>query len=206
MGTITNYSSLLQAITDWVDTPEIEQIADQMVQFVEADLNSRLRCREMIVRARTTSDAEYVRLPSDWAEAINLQIVGGMSPLRFVTLDESDIIKRQRSYTAPMFYSLMDGAIELVPAPADDLEIEMVYYGKIPALTTSNTTNWLLSRAPDVYLYGALTHAAPFLKNDARLQTFGQIYLARVSSLQEESQKSMHSGSPLISRTRRNYG
>jgi hypothetical protein len=205
MGTITNYSSLLQAITDWVDTPEIEQIADQMVQFVEADLNSRLRCREMIVRARTTSDAEYVRLPVDWAEAINLQIIDGVSPLRFVTLDESDIIKKQRSYTAPGFYSLMDGAIELVPAPADDLEIEMVYYGKIPALTTSNTTNWLLSKAPDVYLYGALTHAAPFLKNDARLQTFGQIYLARVASLQEESQKSMHSGSPLIARTRRAF-
>ena len=99
----------------------------------------------------------------------------------------------------------MNGAIELVPAPADDIEIEMVYYGKIPALTSINTTNWLLTRAPDIYLYGALTHAAPFLKNDARLQTFGQIYLARVDSIQEEAQKSMHSGSPLIARTRRTF-
>ena len=205
MGTITNYTTLLQAITDWVDTPEVEQVADQMVQFVEADLNARLRCREMIVRARTTSSAEYVQLPSDWAEGINLQIIDGSSPLRYVTLDESDIIKKAQNYTATQFYSLMNGAIELVPAPADDVEIEMVYYGKIPALTSVNTTNWLLTRAPDIYLYGALTHAAPFLKNDARIQTFGQIYLARVESIQEEAQKSMHSGSPLIARTRRTF-
>jgi len=205
MGTITNYTTLLEAIADWVDSPEVEQIADQMVQFVEADLNSRLRCREMIIRARATSSAEYVQLPSDWAEGINLQIIGGSSPMRYVTLDESDIVKKAQNYTATQFYSLMNGAIELVPAPANDVEIEMVYYGKIPALTSVNTTNWLLTKAPDIYLYGALTHAAPFLKNDARIQTFGQIYLARVESLQEEAQKSMHSGSPLIARTRRTF-
>jgi hypothetical protein len=81
----------------------------------------------------------------------------------------------------------------------------MVYYGKIPSLSDAAPSNWLLVKAPDVYLYGALTHAAPFLMDDARMQTFGQIYLARVQSLQDESQKSLHSGSPLIARTRRVY-
>jgi hypothetical protein len=205
MATITNYSGLLQAVSDWVNTPEIEQFADQMVQFVETDLNSRLRCREMIIRARTTSSAEYVALPPDWVEAINLNLVGAKSPLRYVTLDEADIVKSDRVYTATNFYSLMDGAVELIPAPSGNVEIEMIYYSKIPPLSDSNTTNWLLDRAPDIYLYGALTHAAPFLKNDARIQTFGQIYLSRVESLQEEAQKSLHSGSPLVARTRRAY-
>lgn len=205
MATITNYSGLLQAISDWVNTPEIEQFADQMVQFVETDLNTRLRTREMIVRATTTNDDEYVRLPIDFLEAINLQIVGGKSPLRYVTLDQADTIKHEKSYSDVAFYSLMNGAIELVPAPANDVEIEMVYYGKIPALTLSAETNWLLTKAPDVYLYGALTHAAPFMKNDARVATFGQVYLARVQSLLDESQTTLHSGSPLVARTRRTY-
>jgi hypothetical protein len=99
----------------------------------------------------------------------------------------------------------MNGAIELIPAPAVDIEIEMIYYGKIPALTDSNTTNWLLTKAPDVYLYGALTHAAPFLMDDQRISVFGNIYLKRVEELNQESQKSLHSGSPLIARTRRVY-
>jgi 23S rRNA A2030 N6-methylase RlmJ len=41
--------------------------------------------------------------------------------------------------------------------------------------------------------------------DDQRIAVFAQIYLARVQALQDESQKSLHSGSPLIARTRRVY-
>jgi len=205
MATITNYANLQSTIADYLNRADLTSQIQTFIQFAEADLNTRLRDRQMIVRAEATSDEEYVQLPSDWLEALNLQLVGGMSPLRYITLDESDIGNSTRALTSPTFYSLMNGAIELVPPPAHDVDIEMVYYGKIPSLSDAAPSNWLLVKAPDVYLYGALTHAAPFLMDDARMQTFGQIYLARVQSLQDESQKSLHSGSPLIARTRRVY-
>lgn len=206
MAQITNYTTLKQAIADWVNSPEIEQTSDQLIQFVEADLNTRLRCREMIVRATTNNSDEFVKLPTDWLEGINLQIQGGQSPLRFITLDEADIINASNAYTQTRFYSLMNGAIELVPPPGGYITIEMVYYAKIPALSDSVATNWLITKAPDVYLYGAMAHAAPFLKDDPRIATFSQMYLARVQAMQDESQKSLHSGSPLIARTTRVYG
>lgn len=205
MATITNYATLQSTIADYLNRADLTSQIQTFIQFAEADLNTRLRDRQMIVRAEATSNQEYVQLPADWLEALNLQLVGGMSPLRYITLDESDIVNSTRALTSPTFYSLMNGAIELVPPPAHDVDIEMVYYGKIPSLSDAAPSNWLLVKAPDVYLYGALTHAAPFLMDDARIQTFGQIYLARVQSLQDESQKSLHSGSPLIARTRRVY-
>ncbi len=205
MATITNYSTLKSTIADYLNRADLTSQIETFIQFAEADLNTRLRCREQIVRAEATSSAEFVQLPADWLEAINLHIVGGQQPLRYVTLDEADIINKEQIYTAPHFYSLMNGAIEIIPEPADDIDIEMIYYAKIPALTDVNTTNWLLTKAPDVYLYGALTHAAPFLMDDQRIPVFAQIYLARVQALQDESQKSLHSGSPLIARTRRVY-
>ena len=205
MATITDYASLQSNIADYLNRGDLTSQIQMFIQLVEADLNTRLRAREMIVRAEAGSSAEYVQLPSDWLEAINLSIVGGTSPLRYITLDKGDQINRAESYTAPAFYSLMNGAIEIIPPPADNINIEMIYYGKIPALSDSTPTNWLLVKAPDVYLYGALTHAAPFLMDDQRLQTFGQVYLSRVESLREESEKSLHSGSPLIARTKRFY-
>jgi hypothetical protein len=205
MGTITNYSTLQSAIADYLNRADLTSQIQTFIQFVEADLNTRLRCREMIVRATTTNDDEFVKLPLDFLEALNLQIVGGTSPLRYITLDEADIINKEQLFTQVAAYSLMNGAIELVPPPSDDVEIEMVYYGKIPALTDVNTTNWLLTKAPDVYLYGALVHAAPFLMDDQRIPVFGNIYLKRVEELNQEAQKSLHSGSPLITRTRRAY-
>lgn len=206
MGTITNYATLQSAIADYLNRADLTAQIQTFIQFAEADLNTRLRSREMIVNATATSDGQFVALPPDWLEAINMMIVGGQSPLRYVTPDEADTIVKAQTYTSTRFYSMTTGVIELVPPAVDDITIDMVYYGKIPALSDANTTNWLLTKAPDVYLYGALTHAAPFLMDDQRMGVFSQIYLARVQSLQDESQKALHSGSPLISRPRGVYG
>jgi hypothetical protein len=206
MGTITNYATLQSAIADYLNRADLTAQIQTFIQFAEADLNTRLRSREMIVNATATSDGQFVALPPDWLEAINMMIVGGQSPLRYVTPDEADTIVKAQTYTSTRFYSMTTGVIELVPPAVNDITIDMVYYGKIPALSVSNTTNWLLTKAPDVYLYGALTHAAPFLMDDQRMGVFSQIYLARVQSLQDESQKALHSGSPLISRPRGVYG
>jgi hypothetical protein len=206
MGTITNYATLQSAIADYLNRADLTSQIQTFIQFCEADLNTRLRSREMIVNATATSDGQFVALPPDWLEAINMMIVGGQSPLRYITPDEADTIIKAQTYTSTRFYSMTTGVIELVPPAVDDITIDMVYYGKIPALSDANTTNWLLTKAPDVYLYGALTHAAPFLMDDQRMAVFSQIYLARVQSLQDESQKALHSGSPLISRPRGVYG
>ena len=206
MGTITNYATLQSAIADYLNRADLTSQIQTFIQFCEADLNTRLRSREMIVNATATSDGQFVALPPDWLEAINMMIVGGQSPLRYITPDEADTIIKAQTYTSTRFYSMTTGIIELVPPAVDDITIDMVYYGKIPALSDANTTNWLLTKAPDVYLYGALTHAAPFLMDDQRMAVFSQIYLARVQSLQDESQKALHSGSPLIARPRGVYG
>jgi hypothetical protein len=207
MATITNYTTLVSTVADYLNRQDLSAQIPTFIQLAESDLNTRLRCREMIVRATSTNDDEYVKLPLDFLEGINLQIVGGQSPLRYITLDEADMVNARQGYNAPTFYSLMNGAIELVPPPATgvDVEIEMVYYGKITALSEANQTNWLLLKAPDVYLYGALVHAAPFLMDDQRISVFGSFYSQRVEALNDESQKSLHSGSPLVARTRRVY-
>ena len=205
MASITNYASLVSAIQDYLNRADLSAQIPMFIQFAEADLNTRLRTRQMIVRAVATSSLEYVAVPADYLEGINLQLTGETSPLRYVTLDEADIIIKEARYTSVHAYSIMDGAIALVPPPANDVEIEMVYYGAVPALSSSQTTNWLLTRAPDVYLYGALVHAAPYLMDDQRISVFGQFYSQRVSALNDESQKTTHSGSPLISKTRRSY-
>mgnify|MGYP003325222986 FL=1 len=202
---ITDYDTLQSAIADWLNRADLTSQIQTFIQLAESDLNTRLRTREMIVRAQATSDEEFVQLPTDWLEAINIQLVDGKSPLRYVSMDQADIIVARQEFTSVTFYSIMDSAIELVPAPSDDVEIEMVYYKKIPALSDTNTTNWLLTKAPDIYLYGALSHASPFIMDDQRMPMFAQLYLARTESLNDESKISTHSGGPLVARTRAVY-
>lgn len=205
MATITNYTTLQSTIADYLNRADLTAQIPTFIQLAEADFNTRLRTREMIVRAEAQSSNEFVQLPSDWLEAINLHIIDGAQPLRFVTLDEADYINKQQIFTNVAAYSLMNGAIELIPAPGADIDIEMIYYGKITPLSSQVTTNWLLTKAPDVYLYGSLMHAQPFLMDDQRMPVFAALYNARVEALNDESMKSTHSGSPLVARTRRVY-
>jgi len=87
----------------------------------------------------------------------------------------------------PKFYSLTDESIELYPTPGDSYTLEMSYVRTIPALSDSNTSNWLLSEAPDVYLYGALVQSPGYLVEDQRLKTWAALYDQAVRQLNTSS-------------------
>jgi hypothetical protein len=53
----------------------------------------------------------------------------------------------------------------------------------VTSLSSINTTNWLLTADPDVYLYGALLEAQPYLQDDARIATWAQIFEKVVSEI-----------------------
>jgi len=54
-----------------------------------------------------------------------------------------------------------------------------------------------LQDAPDVYLYGALIQASPYLNDDARAETWAALYSAAMQSLQKASNDTRFAGSGL---------
>ena len=88
------------------------------------------------------------------------------------------------------------------PTPSNDIDFELLYYQKLDALSNSNADNWLLLEAPDVYLYGALLHSAPYLAEDQRVAIWAQMYSASVARLNESSDDARFSGSGLTLKVR----
>lgn len=96
-----------------------------------------------------------------------------------------------------MYYNLVGGSeLEVTPAPASAATLEMLYYASIPALA-DNTTNWLMTAAPDAYLYGSLLHAAPYLDDDMRVAVWQAGYSRALSGLQAADERAKYSGGPL---------
>ena len=75
-----------------------------------------------------------------------------------------------------------------------------IYYAKLTALSDSNTTNWYTTNAPEVLLYGALLEAQPFIMNDARIQTWGQMYQGAIDSIRDEHKNAEFSRGSLVQR------
>jgi hypothetical protein len=103
------------------------------------------------------------------------------------------------SVGVPSVYTLIGNEIRLGPAPAASagLVAELQYYARVPALSAAAPSNWLLTAAPNVYLFGALLEAAPYIGDDMQLAKWHRLYSAAVTGLQSQDRRSRHGGSPL---------
>lgn len=197
---ITNYTNLKSTISDFLNRDDMDSIIPVFIQMAEAQINRDVRHWKMQERASGQQSAgdRYMQFPGDWSETIRLQLTGGgTSEVELLSLSGMADKRQAGEDTGgkPRFYAHVRGEFELYPTPDEDTDFELLYYAKVPALSDSNTTNWLLEEAPDVYLYGALGHSAPYLQEDARLAVWAQMYAAAVQNLNTESESSSMSGS-----------
>ena len=72
-----------------------------------------------------------------------------------------------------------------------------MFYKNIDALSDSNTTEQMLTNNPDVYLYGALLEAEPFLMNDERVPLWERGVRQVINDLQQQDDRDRHSGSEM---------
>lgn len=74
----------------------------------------------------------------------------------------------------------------IVPTPVAAFNWEVVTYSIPPLLGDDNQTNWLTDYASNALLYRCLLEAAPFLKNDERLQVWQGLYGSELGILDTE--------------------
>lgn len=150
-------------------------------------------------RVTATVSEEYVSLPTGFLEMRNFQL--NTSPkqvLKFVTPEYIDTFWSGSTTGRPLIYTFIGGEIQLAPSPDASYTAEMTFYEKWDI--ASDATNWLLTNAPSVYLYGSLLQAEPFLRNDKRVPVWGQFYEKAIMDVEVADSKERHSGGSLAMR------
>jgi len=102
----------------------------------------------------------------------------------------------------PLYFTVVGNQFRLLPIPDGAYTAELVYYAKLTKLSSTVATNWLLTQAPDVYLYGALLQAAPYLQDDARIPVWSSLYQAGLDQLQIADDRGSTSGGAILARAR----
>ena len=202
------YAELKTAIANYLNRSDLTSDIDTFIDNVEAELNRRLRTKDMIKRATATADAQYLSVPTDWLEAINVQIDGNnFSPLFQQSIESLDVYRKANNNVTgqPVYFAMVDDTIELAPTPDTSYTLQLTYYAKIDALSDSNTSNFVSVSHPDVYLYGALKHASIFLMEDDRIPMFTQQFEKALEEMRLEQEKAAFGKGSLMMR-RRTYG
>lgn len=195
---LDTYDNLKLAISDFLDRDDlIGQIPD-FVTLAEARHKRELRIREMVTRAQASFDVRFLALPARFIQMQTLRLL--TDPVTVLTEVNLDSMNRERSESVgkPTFYAIHE-EIEFDVKPDQAYTAEMVYWAAFEPLSTANQTNGLLTRAPDAYLYAALSASSSFLVEDERIQTWETLYGIARDGLLVSDRRSRHSG-PLVSR------
>jgi len=202
------YAELKTAIAGYLNRSDLTSTIDTFIDNVEAELNRKLRTKDMIVRATAVADAQYLSVPDDWLEAINVEITSNdFSPLFQQSIESLDVYRKANNNSTgqPVYYAMVDGSMELAPTPDVPYTLQLTYYGKINALSDTNTTNFVSVSNPDVYLYGALKHASIYLMEDDRIAMFTQQFEKALEEMRLAQEKAAFGKGSLIMR-RKTYG
>lgn len=163
---ISTFNELKSAIADYLARNDLTSQIVDFIALAEGRLNRKLRTHDMEASATVTMTSGSGPLPSDYLEWISATWVGVRThDLRYVEPDSEEWRFRYRPNGDPAMFSIIASTLKLRPVITGD--VTLAYYQKIPALAT-NSTNWLLTRAPDLYLNYSLAEAYILTKDEER--------------------------------------
>lgn len=171
---LASYTELRSAIADWLNRADLDAQIPDFVKLAESTLNRMLRDGRMVSSATLTLTSGQATLPTDLLDVSYVVVsTDNTLPLEQVTPQQLMILRRSRLRAAgtPKFYSVIGRNILTAPIPSSATSLVVSYYAAVPSLA-SNASNWVLENHPDLYLYLSLMHAAPYLKDEARMAVF----------------------------------
>lgn len=169
---ITTYAELQTALANYTHRDDTTARIPEFIQMGEADLNRKIRTVDMETRATTTTatDTRFIALPSGYMEIRSIYIQDPAKEILYLVPNAlRDSVVSETDTGEPDFFTIKD-EIELNCIPDQAYTLETHYLKKYDIATDS--TNWLLTNDPNLYLYSAMVHAALFEMNDARAQMF----------------------------------
>ena len=201
-GTATG---LKASIADWLDDTTLTSVIPDFIVMAEARFNRMLRvsAMEALATASTVAGSQYLALPSDCAGIRSIWVQGSPDrPLDMMNTGEAQRNFMGYSSQKPLCYAISAGQLTLLPVPDAAYTLEIDYYQKLPPLA-SNSTNWLLTKHPDIYLYACLLAAEMRGWNDSRLPLLKSAFDEGLAEIEQDSASLKYGAAPLYPRIAR---
>ena len=211
---INTYATLQTAVANWLDRSDLTDRIPEFIALAEARMNRTLRLALMLNIDQTTlggvatlvAGTRDYALPSGYLQMVDFHLrTSPITTLSYLTPENMNRMWAGSQGGKPLAYTIFSDnssgtpikSVRLGPAPDSAYDYSIMFYKKIDALSVANTTEAMLTDNPDVYLYGALLEAEPFLMNDQRVQLWATAFQESLNALQEQDNKDRHSGSAM---------
>lgn len=197
---LSTYSDLQTSIANYLARSDLTSQIPDFITFAENRLRRELRIRQMLksVTTATVSGDNTVELPSDFLQVRDFVVMTNpIQPLSYSSPSALSNDPRASEVGVPKSYTILANEFQVSPSPDGVYTVKLLYFAAPAYLSSSNTSNVFLTKAPDALLYASLIEAEPYLMNDARINTWGTMYDRAISSLTKSDEEGQYSGVPL---------
>jgi hypothetical protein len=193
-----DYDGIISMVQDRLNRTDLDSYVPNFITRLEDEINARLAAepiRPMEAIYTLSSSSETIAIPSDMIDVIKLQATDGTDTWTMSRLEPADLNEKDFYATRALpyrieydsdkvqYYAIIGSNIRLGSTPDASLDYTLYCYQKVPAITSSNTTNWITESHSNVYEFGVLAHAAKQIRDDEYMQLNSALFDAAFASM-----------------------
>lgn len=195
--TISTYTTLKTQVFNFSGRDDLSESFATFVQMAENYIyhneDQPLRVQDLITTTTLTTVAgtNSLALPADFLSGLSVLINNGGIKRELVNTSPSALGRNGES-GIPTKYSIAEEIVfDYIPDGA--YEIELTYYAQPSALDTTNNTNIVLTKYPDIYLFACLSAVNDLSGEDQESERYYQKMMRSIRGAIRSNRQLRHS-------------
>lgn len=199
---LANYGDLKESVINWSHREDINTMIDDFILMTEVEMFSnpaqilQIKGQEVTDNSLTTT-ARTIALPTDYQSMRSMRLsinsngseVSYRAPEQLVHVEGSGL---------PRYFTVIGNNIEFDRTPAATYEVELSYYAKPDALSTTNATNDVLTNHPNIYLFGCLWAVFTYATDEAEANKYYTRFINAITGANKKDKAGRYGPAPAM--------
>ena len=201
---ITNYTELKTEVANWIHRSDLTNNIPVFIQLAESKIANSIKGRklETVYTTTFTAGVNSIPLPADYASIKSIVVLSNPQSVCELIPDNWLAQYNANGDTGiPQFYSINGDNILFSSIPDGAYSVQITYYADLTQLSSLNATNWVLTKYPYLYLYGALIEASIYTNDPDQVTFYQAKFTDGINDVINKFGDESFSGSPLRSKS-----
>ena len=198
---LSNYTDLRQKIIDQSHRDDLDLQLDDFIKLAETEMLAnpeealKMNEAEVITTLVTSTTSRLIALPADFQQARDFQITisEDIHDLKYRTPDQ---LKVRGGVGTPCSFTINANQIEFDVLSDVEYDVTAKYFAEFTPLNSTNTTNIVLTKYPNIYLYGCMAQVGSFTVQEQIEAFYYQKFFAAIKAA-NQSEKDIRFGPQL---------
>jgi len=195
-----NYNELKLSVIKWSNRSDIDLMVNDFINLCEKDMfkntkiHQSLELREMETTATAEVSTKFFALPDGFASMRSTRLVLADGSGKLIFKPSNGLVRRPS--TGRPNYFTVGAQIELDITPDQTYTVEVNYFQTPAGLSTTNTTNIVLTNHPDIYLNGCLYFLFIYANDQEKALMYQGLYNDAIDGANEADKEGRYGATP----------